>query len=57
MRAPLAPGEQARLERSLDPARRALPQSVGSAAWLDGWGTPLERAIEYALGGEAEEVS
>ncbi|HEY3202763.1 MAG TPA: protein kinase [Thermoanaerobaculia bacterium] len=52
--APLPPTEQARLETSLDPARRALPHETASAAWLDGWSMPPERAIESALRAEED---
>jgi predicted ATPase len=41
--------EQARLERSLQPARQTLSQTDGTTAWLEGWELPVERAIEQAL--------
>lgn len=47
--APLTPGEQAKLEKGLDPARRALTDTSGATAWLEGWGTPVERAIDEVL--------
>jgi predicted ATPase len=45
--APLTADEQAKLERSLEPARQAL--SKGAKAWLEGWVLPVEKAIEEAL--------
>lgn len=45
----LPPAEQARLEGFLDSARRSLPQAAAAAAWIDGWTTPIDRAIESAL--------
>jgi len=47
--APLASTEQTRLERILDRARHSLPHTVAAAAWMDGWTTPVEKAIQYAL--------
>ncbi|HEY6766362.1 MAG TPA: tetratricopeptide repeat protein [Candidatus Sulfotelmatobacter sp.] len=47
--APLTPAEQAKLEASLHPARQALPDTVGAAAWLEGWGLPIEKAIDEVL--------
>jgi inorganic triphosphatase YgiF len=47
--APLAPAEQVKLERSLEPARKALANTVGATAWLEGWAMPLEKAIDQAL--------
>jgi predicted ATPase/serine/threonine protein kinase len=47
--APLPSAEQARLEKVLDSARHSLPHAVAAAAWMDGWTTPVERAIQYAL--------
>lgn len=47
--APLKLAEQAELERSLGPARQALTNTAGATAWLEGWGMPLERAIDEAL--------
>ena len=46
--APLLPAEQARLEKSLEPARQALPNTVGAAVWMEGWTMPMEKAIEEA---------
>jgi predicted ATPase len=47
--APLTPAEQAKLEVYLDPARFALANTSGATAWLEGWGMPLEKAIEKAI--------
>jgi predicted ATPase len=47
--APLTPGEQAKLEAALDPPRRALSNTVGATAWLEGWALPVEDAIEEVL--------
>jgi predicted ATPase len=47
--APLTPAEQAKLEAHLDPARYALANTSGATAWLEGWGMPLEKAIEKAI--------
>lgn len=45
--APLTSDEQAKLETSLAPARKAL--SKGAKAWLEGWAMPVEEAIEEGL--------
>jgi len=34
------------LERGLEPARKGLSTTAGRTAWLEGWVTPIERAIE-----------
>jgi len=47
--APLAPDEQAKLEKGLEAARHALADAVRTAGWLEGWELPMERAIEEAL--------
>jgi predicted ATPase/serine/threonine protein kinase len=47
--APLTPAEQAKLERGLDPARRALTTTMGRTVWLEGWVMPVENAIEDVL--------
>jgi len=44
-----APAEQARLEKSLEPARRTLTDSAGAAAWMEGWTMPVETAIASAV--------
>ena len=47
--APLTPAEQAKLEAGLHPARQALTNTAGEAAWLEGWALPVEKAIEEVL--------
>jgi predicted ATPase/predicted Ser/Thr protein kinase len=47
--APLTAAEQSKLERGLEPARRALTTTTGRTAWLEGWVLPMERAIEDLL--------
>jgi len=47
--APLTPAEQAKLEASLHLARQALSNTVGVAAWLEGWTLPVEKVIEEVL--------
>ena len=47
--APLPPVEQAQVEKSLEPAGKALSNAAASAAWLEGWGMPVEKAVEDAL--------
>jgi predicted ATPase len=47
--APLPPSEQAKLESNLEPARQMLSATAGSAAWTEGWITPVEKAINDAL--------
>jgi predicted ATPase len=47
--APLTPGEQTKLEKSLEPARQKLSTTTGRTAWLEGWVMPIEKAIEDAL--------
>jgi predicted ATPase len=51
--APLTPVEQAKLEASLDSARRALGNTDGTTAWLEGWAMRVEKAIDEALAPEA----
>jgi len=41
--------EQAKLEAGLHPARQALTNTAGEAAWLEGWALPAEKAIEKVL--------
>ncbi len=55
--APLTPAEQAKLEAILDPARQALTNTAGAAAWLEGWAMPVEKAIEEVLMPEATSTS
>ena len=52
--APLPPVEQIQHERSLEPARKALSNAAASAAWLEGWGMPVEKAVEEALKSDSE---
>jgi hypothetical protein len=52
--APLPPVEQAQVEKSLEPARKALTNTAASAAWLEGWGMPVEKAVEDALTSDSE---
>jgi tetratricopeptide (TPR) repeat protein len=47
--APLTPAEQAKLEASLRAARKALTDTLGTKAWLEGWALPVEKAIEEVL--------
>ena len=47
--APLKPAEQAKLEASLQAAREALTDTVGTKVWLEGWALPVEKAIEEVL--------
>ncbi|HVH73138.1 MAG TPA: tetratricopeptide repeat protein [Candidatus Dormibacteraeota bacterium] len=51
--APLTPAEQVKLEANLDLARKALTNTVGTAVWLEGWTTPVEKAIENVLMSQA----
>jgi hypothetical protein len=51
--APLTPAEQAKLEAILGPARQALANTSGAAAWLEGWAMPVDRAIDEVLVPEA----
>ena len=47
--APLAPAEQLRLDANLDASRRALGNSAGAEAWLQGWALFTNRAVDEAL--------
>ena len=51
--APLTPAEQAKLEAILGPARRALTNTSGATAWLEGWNMQLEKAIAEVIAPEA----
>ncbi len=55
--APLTPGEHAKLEVILDPARQALIDTTGATAWLEGWDMPIEKAIDEVLLREATSSS
>ena len=48
--APLTSDEQVKLERGLELARTKLTTTAGRTAWLEGWVTPVERAIEDVSG-------
>jgi predicted ATPase len=47
--APLTSAEHERLEKSLEVARQSLAGTAASAAWMDGWVMPLDKAIAEAL--------
>jgi predicted ATPase len=47
--APLTHAEQSKLENGLEPARQSISIAAGSAAWLEGWALPIEKALEEAL--------
>ena len=47
--APLTPGEQTRLEASLQLARQALTETAGVMAWSEGGALPVEKAVEEVL--------
>ena len=51
--APLTPAEHVKLETALNSARGQLTNATGATAWLEGWATPVEKAIEEALIPEA----
>jgi predicted ATPase/serine/threonine protein kinase len=55
--APLTSAEGSKLEASLHSARQALTNAVCDAAWLGGWDTPVEKAIEEVLVPGAESPS
>jgi len=38
-----------KLDADLDPARRGLPGAAATTAWMRGWTTSTEEAIEYGL--------
>jgi predicted ATPase/tRNA A-37 threonylcarbamoyl transferase component Bud32 len=50
--AALTPAEQARLAKSLEPARQALSDAAGASVWMEGWAMPVEEAIEFAVAAE-----
>ena len=52
--APLTPAEAPRLEKALEFARRTLGNAAGLTAWMEGWATPVEQAVQEALGYDAE---
>jgi tetratricopeptide (TPR) repeat protein len=47
--APLTPAEQAKLEKSLDTARRSLSNNADLAVWMEGWAMPVDQAVQEAL--------
>jgi predicted ATPase/tetratricopeptide (TPR) repeat protein/tRNA A-37 threonylcarbamoyl transferase component Bud32 len=49
--APLAPTEKVKLDADLDPARQGLPGAAATTAWMRGWATSPDEAIEYGLDG------
>jgi len=51
--APLTTAEQHKLDAILGPARKALTNTAGATAWLEGWALPVEKAIEEVLMPEA----
>ena len=55
--APLTPAEKAKLDSNLQCARPGLSDASTTAAWLEGWELPFERAIEEALLREATSSS
>jgi predicted ATPase len=55
--APLTLAEQTKLEVSLHPARQALAETAGAAAWLEGWALPIEKAIDEVLAPEVASPS
>jgi predicted ATPase len=44
--APLPPSEKAKVEKTLQLARKAVSPTVAATAWMDGWTTPPDKAIE-----------
>lgn len=46
---PLLPNEQRRLDKALAFARRTLGDAAGLTAWMEGWATPVEQAIQEGL--------
>jgi hypothetical protein len=47
--------DQFRMEKSLEPARRALTDATGAAAWMAGWAMPIENAIREAMGSDGSD--
>jgi len=48
--ASLTPVEQVQVRESLEKARQELSGNAASAAWLEGWTMPAEKAVEMASG-------
>ena len=51
---PLLPGEERRLEKALEFARRTVGNAAGLNAWMEGWAMPVEQAVHEALSRDAE---
>ena len=49
--AALSPIEKVKLDADLDPARRGLPGGAATTAWMRGWATSADDAIDYGLEG------
>ena len=49
---PRPPAEQAKLEAILDTSRKALTDAAGTAAWAEGRGMPVEKALDDAMKAE-----
>jgi predicted ATPase len=54
--APLTAAEQSKLENGLEPARQSISIAAGSAAWLEGWALPIEKALEEALAPDPQQL-
>jgi hypothetical protein len=50
--APLPVGEQAKLEKTLELARQSVSHATAASAWMEGWTTPADKAIQDALAEE-----
>ena len=50
---PPLPSEQRRLDKALEFARRTLGNAAGLTAWMEGWATPVEQAIQEGLHSDA----
>jgi hypothetical protein len=46
---PLSEVDKEKLETALQPMRRTLGNDGSVTAWLEGWGTPMEKAIQEVL--------
>ena len=55
--APLTPAEQSRLEKILEPQRKALGLAAGLTAWTEGWAMPVEQAVQEAFSSEKDPQS
>jgi predicted ATPase len=45
-------GEQAELEKTLELARQSVSHATAASAWMEGWTTPADKAIQDALAEE-----